>query len=315
MAGPTPLHRLDRISRQLHREIWIKRDDLTPLGGGGNKVRKLEFLMAQALAEGSDVVVTGGAIQSNHVRQTAAAAARVGLRSHVLLTNPGGVQTPNFLNNGNRLLIGLFGAHIDLVPDGMTTDTALAEAVKTLRATARRPYAIPPGGSSAIGTLGYVLGGLELASQLTNAGLQRPVVITASGSGGTQVGLTLALRHALPESRVIGVTVSRKWVEQQAKLLNLLGKTTGLLAEAPIPASSIQLWDRYFGPRYGLPSDLSTHAIEYVAAQEGLLLDPVYTGKAFGGLMDAIKQGLIDDRRPIIFIHTGGAPANFAFAH
>lgn len=309
----TPLEHLPRLSQHLGRDIWIKRDDLTPLALGGNKARKLEFLAADALAQGADVLVTAGAIQSNHVRQTAAVAAKLGLGCLALLENSIGTADRNYLSNGNRLLLDLFGAETELVANLDNAEQLLDDACERLRAAGRKPYLVPIGGSNALGALGYVRAGLELAEQIERSGQAFAAVVLASGSAGTHSGLALALEQARPGTRVVGVTVSRPDATQRPKVEGLLHRTAELL-EVDVPAAlQIELWDGYFAPRYGEPNAATLEAIRLLAGLEGVLLDPVYTGKAFAGLLDGLARGAFAGSGPLLFLHTGGAPALFAY--
>lgn len=309
----TALHRLPRLSRHLGRELWIKRDDLTPLALGGNKARKLEFLGADALARGADMLVTAGAIQSNHVRQTAALAAQLGLGCLALLENPIDSRDGNYLGNGNRLLLELFGAEVELVASLDDADRLLEAACARLRASGRRPYLVPIGGSNALGALGYVRGGLELAGQMAASGEDFAAVVLASGSAGTHAGLALALETARPGTRVVGVSVSRPEATQRPKVEGLLQRTAELLAVALPDDLRIELWDRYFAPRYGEPNAAGLEAIRLLAGQEAVLLDPVYTAKAFAGLLDGLARGAFPGDGPLLFLHSGGAPTLFAY--
>lgn len=310
IGAPTPLEYLPRFSDYLGREIFIKRDDVTPVAMGGNKIRKLEFLAADALREGADTLVTAGGIQSNHVRQTAAVAAKLGLHCVVLLENPIGTTAENYLTNGNRLLMELFNAQVEMC-DALSAPDAQLEALATrLEAQGFRPYVIPVGGSNALGALGYVESALEIAQQCEGA-VNLSSVIVASASGGTHAGLAVGLEQLMPEVDLIGVTVSRRIVEQKPKVVALQQAIAGEL-ELTATAES-QLWDDYFAPGYSIPNDEATEAINLLARLEGILLDPVYTGKAMAGLIDGISQKRFRDEGPILFIHTGGAPALFAF--
>ncbi|MFS2123611.1 D-cysteine desulfhydrase [Pseudomonas sp. Pseusp97] len=312
-GGPTPLDKLERLSAHLGRELYVKRDDATPFALGGNKVRKLEFLAADALKAGADTLVTAGAIQSNHVRQTAAVAAKLGLRCVALLENPIGTDDRNYLSNGNRLLLDLFGTEVELVPNLDTADELLAETGERLRREGRKPYLVPIGGSNALGALGYVRAGLELAEQIRTGGQDFSAVVLASGSAGTHAGLAIALAEALPQLDVIGVTVSRSDAAQRPKVEGLVERTLELLGnDAPV-MPKVQLWDEYFGPRYGEPNAGTLEAVRLLASHEGLLLDPVYTGKAMAGLLDGIRRDRFENVGPILFLHTGGSPALFAY--
>ncbi|MDF2780052.1 MAG: pyridoxal phosphate-dependent enzyme D-cysteine desulfhydrase family [Enterobacteriaceae bacterium] len=220
IGAPTPLEYLPRFSDYLGREIYIKRDDVTPMALGGNKLRKLEFLAADALREGADTLITAGAIQSNHVRQTAAVAAKLGLHCVALLENPIGTRAENYLTNGNRLLLDLFNAQIEMC-DALTDPVAqLAELATRIEAQGFRPYVIPVGGSNALGALGYVESALEIAQQCEGAVALSSIVV-ASGSAGTHAGLAVGLEQLIPEAELIGVTVSRKRDEQRPKVVAL----------------------------------------------------------------------------------------------
>ncbi|MGB4075149.1 D-cysteine desulfhydrase [Pseudomonas sp.] len=309
----TPLEKLERLSHHLGREVFVKRDDITPFALGGNKVRKLEYLAADALAQGADTLITAGAIQSNHVRQTAAIAARLGLGCLALLENPIDSHDRNYLSNGNRLLLDLFAAEVELVANLDNADQLLAEAAERLRAAGKRPYVVPIGGSNALGALGYVRAGLELAQQIKHSGQPFAAVVLASGSAGTHSGLALALEYALPGTRVVGVTVSRPDATQRPKVEGLLQRTAELL-DIAVPATlRIELWDQYFAPRYGEANAATLAAIALLARHEGLLLDPVYTGKAFAGLLDGLAKQAFAGNGPLLFLHTGGSPALFAY--
>ena len=310
IGAPTPLEYLPRLSDHLGREIFIKRDDVTPLAMGGNKLRKLEFLAADALREGADTLITAGAIQSNHVRQTAAVAAKLGLHCVALLENPIGTRAENYLTNGNRLLLDLFNTQVEMC-DALTDPNAQLEELATrIEAQGYRPYVIPVGGSNALGALGYVESALEITQQCEGA-VELSSVVVASGSAGTHAGLAVGLEQLMPNAELIGVTVSRKVADQLPKVIALQQAVANSLElEA---RAGIQLWDDYFAPGYGTPNDEGMDAVRLLAQLEGILLDPVYTGKAMAGLIDGINQNRFKDEGPILFIHTGGAPALFAY--
>ena len=312
LGAPTALEKLERLSLWAGRDIYIKRDDTTTLALGGNKVRKLEYLAADALAQGADTLITAGAIQSNHVRQTAAIAARLGLGCVALLENPIATEDTNYLNNGNRLLLELFDAKVELVENLDNADEQLHALAARLRNSGKNPYVVPIGGSNALGALGYVRAGFELAEQIKQTGLEFAAVVLASGSAGTHSGLALALAESLPNLPVVGITVSRPEETQLPKVQCLAERTAELLGVALPEAFKVELWDEYFGPRYGEPNAGTLSAIKLVASHEGILLDPVYTGKAMAGLLDGIGRQRFDEG-PLIFLHTGGAPALFAY--
>ena len=310
IGAPTPLEYLPRLSDHLGREIFIKRDDVTPLAMGGNKLRKLEFLAADALREGADTLITAGAIQSNHVRQTAGVAAKQGLHCLVLLGNPIGTRAENYLTNGNRLLLDLFNTQVEMCDALTQPDVQLEELATRIEAQGYRPYVIPVGGSNALGALGYVESALEIAQQCEGA-VELSSVVVASGSAGTHAGLAVGLEQLMPGAELIGVTVSRKVADQLPKVVALqqaVANSLELQANA-----EIKLWDDYFAPGYGTPNDEGMEAVKLLAQLEGILLDPVYTGKAMAGLIDGINQKRFKDEGPILFIHTGGAPALFAY--
>lgn len=311
LGAPTPLEHLSRLSDYLGRDIFIKRDDLTPIAMGGNKLRKLEFLVADAMRQGADILVTAGAIQSNHVRQTAAVASRLGMKCVALLENAAGLQSDNYLTNGNRLLLDLMAT--DVIPVAALSDpqAQLEEQALRLEAQGFRPYVIPVGGSSALGALGYVECAQEIAHQSEGV-VDYAAVVVASGSAGTHAGLAVGLEHLMPETELVGVTVSRNEAEQQPKVGMLRQQVSELLslsAHAPVT-----LWDDYFAPAYGVPNDEGMEAVRLLARLEGIFLDPVYTGKAMAGLIDGISRNRFLRQGPILFIHTGGAPALFAYA-
>lgn len=310
LGAPTPLEYLPRLSDHLGRDIFIKRDDVTPLALGGNKLRKLEFLAADALREGADVLLTAGAIQSNHVRQTAAVAAKLGLKCVALLENPIATRSENYLSNGNRLMLDLMDVEVVMV-DALTDPAAqLAEQAERLEAQGFRPYILPVGGSNALGALGYV----ECAQEITHQSegvVDFAAVVVASGSAGTHAGLAVGLEQLLPETELVGVTVSRKVSDQLPKveaIRQALATQLSLQVQAPVT-----LWDEYFSPRYGEPNEEGMDAVKLLARLEGIFLDPVYTGKAMAGLIDGINQNRFRREGPLLFVHTGGAPALFAY--
>ncbi|WP_313689038.1 D-cysteine desulfhydrase [Pantoea sp.] len=310
LGAPTPLEHLPRLSDYLGRDIFIKRDDFTPMAFGGNKLRKLEFLAADALREGADVLLTAGAIQSNHVRQTAAVAARLGLKCVALLENPIGTTAANYLTNGNRLLLDLMDVEVVMVEALHNPTAQLAEQAIRLEAQGFRPYVVPVGGSNALGALGYVECAQEIAHQSEGV-VDFAAVVVASGSAGTHAGLAVGLEQLLPDSELVGVTVSRKVADQLPvveRIRSALAQQLEVTAQAPIT-----LWDDYFAPRYGEPNEEGMDAVKLLARLEGIMLDPVYTGKAMAGLIDGISQQRFRREGPLLFVHTGGAPALFAY--
>ena len=307
---PTPLEPADRLGAALGMEpgaLWVKRDDLTGLGGGGNKARKLEYLCADALDHGADVLVTGGGAQSNHVRMTAAAANRLGLACTVVVSGPR-PATPS----GNIVLVDLFGpevvwggsaGHMDYYAIEATIDAT----ADRLAAEGRRPYRMPIGGASAVGALGYVHAAKELLDQAVPAMGGLDVVVVADGSGGTHAGLAAGLGDL---DCVLGVDVGARpdmddWVPSRTV-------EVAALAGLPPPRGVSKLDRDQIGGGYGDPTDACRAAIVLAARTEGLVLDPVYTGKAMAGLIAARRDGRIGPATRTVFMHTGGMPALFA---
>lgn len=311
VGGVTPVQHLKRLSEYLQRDIYIKRDDVSHLGMGGNKLRKLEFLAADALSKGCDTLVTAGAIQSNHVRQTAAVAAHLGLKCAALLENPIQTTESNYLYNGNHLLFSLMGCQVEMVDELNDPDAQLQALSDQLSAKGAKPYIVPVGGSNALGSLGYVDCALEIAEQCDQMSLNVQSVVVPSGSAGTHAGLAVGFAYCQPDMKVIGVTVSRQVGDQQPKVENLQRELSAMLKVESL--SPLALWDDYFAPRYGMPNTEGMHAVELLARLEGIMLDPVYTGKAMAGLIDGVKRSRFVGNGPVMFIHTGGAPALFAY--
>ena len=318
---PTPLEPLERLSAALGGpEIWIKRDDCTGLATGGNKARKLEFLMGEALARGAEAVATQGATQSNHARQTAAAAARLGLECHVLLEDRTGFADAAYRENGNVLLDRLCGATVHRCPARDDMEAALAELVAGLPGGAARTYAIPGGGSNPVGAAGYAAAAAELAAQAEAAGLAPDAIVVASGSAGTHAGLVAGLRGLGSAVPVYGISVRAPAAAQQAGVLALarataahIGLPGGAGADSPVAEGDIRVDDRFVGPGYGVPAESTLEAIRTMAECEGILLDPVYTGKAFAGLIGLVRDGVLRAGQRIVFLHTGGSAALFAY--
>jgi L-cysteate sulfo-lyase len=302
---PTPVQELPRLSRLLGRTLWIKRDDLTGLALGGNKTRKLEFLCADAIRRGADTLITIGAPQSNHCRQTAAAAAALGLRCVLVLSGP-----PQSPDTGNLLLDSLLGAEFAWA-GGQPRDRALRETFAREESAGRNPYLIPYGGSNPLGAAAYALAVHELKEQ----GMQPDWILFASSSGGTQTGLVLGARQFGLTSRIQGVSVDLQTEPLREKIRALAAETAQALGSAgPVPDESILVDDRFLGGGYGKVSDLEREAIHLFARREGILLDPVYTGRAAGGMLEMIRRDEIRASESVLFWHTGGTPALWAYA-
>lgn len=305
---PTPLEFLPRLTAHLGGpQLWVKRDDQTGLATGGNKTRKLEFLVAEALSQGADTLITCGAAQSNHARQTAAAAARFGLACTVVLRG-----RPPEQFQGNLLLDNLLGAEIVWAEDSPLTER-MEEVADSLRARGRRPYVVPYGGSNAVGICGYVAAMEELLAQAARAGIRFDHIVLATSSGGTQAGMAVAARVLGYEGRVLGISVDLPAEALRHRIAELANATADHLG---LPVSftpdDFAVEDRYLGGGYGVIGDLEREAIRLVARTEGLLLDPVYTGRAFGGLIDLIRRGEFSPRERVLFWHTGGVAGLFA---
>ncbi|MEP9367932.1 D-cysteine desulfhydrase [Xanthobacter sp. VNH20] len=312
---PTPLERLDRLTEALGGpEIWIKRDDCTGLATGGNKARKLEYIMAEACAAGADTVVTAGAVQSNHARQTAAAAARLGLSCHLLLEAAAFRSDAAYADNGNVLLDRLHGASLELRPHGADMARELAACAERLRAEGRRVHLIPIGGSDATGALGYVSCAVELAAQAGAARIAFDHIVTATGSAGTQAGLLVGLRAAEVGTRVLGFSVKAGQAEQEQKVHALAADTAARIGRpALVPRADVAVDAAQVGHGYGIPTLKAIAAIRMFAALEGVLLDPVYTGKAAAGLIDHVRKGRFGKGEAVCFLHTGGSAALFGY--
>ena len=313
---PTPLESLPRLSEELGGpHIWIKRDDCTGLSSGGNKTRKLEFLMAEAVAREADCIITQGATQSNHARQTCAIAARLDLECHVLLEDLTGFHDAEYARSGNVLLDQLHGAILSTRPEGADMDAEMARLADRLRAAGRNPYVIPGGGSNEVGALGYVNAALELVNQANERSLQIDRVVHATGSCGTQAGLVVGLEAMHSGIPVHGICVSRDGPGQEEKVYDLVRRTSeylGLGADFVNRERVVANGD-YVGDGYGLPTPGMVEAVTLLARTEGILLDPVYAGKGFAGLLDLIRQGQFVAGENVVFLHTGGSAALFAY--
>lgn len=303
---PTPLHPMERLSDSLDTETWIKRDDLTGFAMGGNKVRKAEFLLADAQAQGADVVLTAGAVQSNHARVIATAARRQGMACHLFLSG----REPN-PPTGNLLLDRLAEAQIHVVASSVERPAAMEAEAERLRAEGHRPYVIPIGGSNAIGAQGYAAGFAELETQLRALPPKPTHLLFASSSGGTYAGLLVGKALTNSEVLLLGIRVDRDPEPEEAvcEVANALAARLGLSRRfAPAEAA---LNAEFVGEDYGVPTAAGLDALRQLWQQEGILLDPVYTAKAMAGLIALAQRGTFRGGR-VIFLHTGGAPGVFS---
>lgn len=312
---PTPLERLDRLSKDLGGpEIWIKRDDCTGLSTGGNKTRKLEFLMAEAEAQGADTIITQGATQSNHARQTAAFSAKLGLACHILLEDRTGSNDPNYNGNGNVLLDHLHGATTSRRAGGADMAAEMEALADQLRAKGRRPYVIPGGGSNPTGALGYVNCAFELLSQANDRGLVIDHFVTATGSAGTQAGLITGLKALNARIPLLGIGVRAPKEKQEENVFALAQKTADKLGcPGAVTRADVVANCDYVGQGYGIPRTDTLEAIRMFAQLEGILLDPVYSGKGAAGLIDLIRKGHFTKGQRVVFLHTGGAAGLFGY--
>lgn len=310
---PTPLEPLAALSRHLGGPtLLVKRDDCTGLALGGNKNRKLEFLVAEALAAGADTLVTAGGVQSNHCRQTAAAAARHGLKCELVLSRNVASNHPEYERTGNILLDRIFDAGTNFVSRDIDWTTELERVAETVRARGGKPFVIPIGGSTPTGALGYVACAHELLQQAAAQGSVIDAVVHCSGSGGTQAGLLAGLRGSgIP---VIGISCADPRAKIEATVHDLVNRTLARLSPpATISRAEVEVVDDYVGAGYGVPTPGMLEAVELCARLEGLLIDPVYTGKAMAGLIGLVRGGRFKPTDTVVFIHTGGVPALFAY--
>lgn len=313
---PTPLEHLPRLSDHLGGpQIYVKRDDCTGLATGGNKTRKLEYSMGEALQQGADTVVTVGAIQSNHVRQTAAAACKLGLGCEVLLEHRIGQPSDVYRLSGNVFLDRIFGANLREYPGGTDFSAAMAAVADELSAAGRKPYLIPGGASNSVGALGYVGCGIELLQQFEQQKLTVDHLLTATGSAGTHAGLAVGIRGSGSDLPIQGFGVNAPQDVQEERVYKLSLETADLLGASDCVSRHDIVADcNYIGDGYGVPTDAMNEAIVMLARLEGLLFDPVYSGKALAGMIDYIRQGRYGTDETIVFLHTGGAAGLFAYS-
>lgn len=312
----TPIEYLPNFSRALGGKVnvYIKRDDLLPGCAGGNKTRKLDFCIADALEKGADTIITCGAVQSNHCRLTLAWAVKEGLDCHLVLEERvKGSYKPK--GSGNNFLFHLLGVKsVTVVPGGSPMPDEMEKLAESLRKQGKKPYVIPGGASNAIGALGYVACAQETIEQLFELGLKIHTMIVPSGSAGTHAGVVTGLYGTSAGIPVMGMDVSRP-KEVQEELVYALVKETAALAgvNCAIPASAVNCLGDYVGPGYSLPTDGMIEAVRLLAQTESILLDPVYSGKAMAGLIDQVRKGAFPESANILFLHTGGSPALYAY--
>ncbi len=314
---PTPLEFMPNLTRHLDGpNIYIKRDDCTGLATGGNKTRKLEFLVAQAKAEGADTLITQGAVQSNHARQTVAAAARTGMKCKILLEQRVQNATEEYDTSGNVFLDRLMGGEIvQRLPAGTDMQQAMEQLATELRGSGAKPYVIPGGGSTPVGALGYVACAQELMNQSFETGLRIDHIVHATGSAGTQAGLLVGLRAGNVGVPVYGIGVRAPKDKQEENVWKLVQSTLDYMN---LPSSAVQRSDvvansDYVGEGYGVPTDAMVEAIRLTAELEAILLDPVYSGKGMAGFIALIREGHFKKGENVVFIHTGGAVGLYGY--
>jgi len=314
-AGQTPLEELPRLTKMFGPNIYMKRDDLLGLAGGGNKTRKLEFLVADALIAGADTLITCGAVQSNHCRLTLAAAVKEGLKCRFVLEE----RVPKSYKpdaSGNNFLFNMLGVEkIKVVPSGSDMMKAMQAVADEVTAEGRKAYIIPGGGSNPIGATGYVACAEEILAQAFDQGINFDYIVTTSGSAGTHAGLVVGFYGNNSNIPVIGINISRQKGPQENLVYNLVEQTAAHVGiKGTIPREAVQCFEEYVGPGYSLPTSEMVKTVKLVAQTEGILLDPVYTGKAMAGMLDLVQKGFFKMGRNILFVHTGGSPALYHYA-
>ena len=313
--GRTPIEKLTRLSAELGGPtIYIKRDDLLGLAGGGNKTRKLEFLVAEALDQNADTLITCGAVQSNHCRLTLAAAVKEGLKCRLVLEErvPGSY---NPKSGGNNFLFQLMGVEkISVAPGGSDMMAAMQAVADEVAGEGRKAYIIPGGGSNAVGATGYVACAEEILAQTFDRGINIDRLICASGSAGTHAGLVTGFYGNNSNIPVIGINVSRPKDDQEALVYDLVQRTAKHVGlNSDISREAVVCFDEYVGPGYSLPTPEMAEAVRMLARLEGVLIDPVYTGKAMAGLIDLVRKGAFNKNENLLFVHTGGSPALYVY--
>ena len=313
--GRTPIEKLARLSTALAGPtIYIKRDDLLGLAGGGNKTRKLEFLVAEALDQGADTLITCGAVQSNHCRLTLAAAVKEGLKCRLVLEErvPGSYNPES---GGNNFLFQLMGVEkITVAPGGSDMMAAMQAVAEEVAGEGRQAYIIPGGGSNPVGATGYVACAEEILAQTFDLGLNIDRIICASGSAGTHAGLVTGFYGNNSNLPVIGINVSRTKSDQEELVYDLVQRTAKHVGlNSDIPREAVVCFDEYVGPGYSLPTPEMAEAVRMLARIEGVLIDPVYTGKAMAGLIDLARKGAFNRDENLLFVHTGGSPALYVY--
>jgi L-cysteate sulfo-lyase len=311
---PTPLEPMPRLTAHLGGpRLWVKREDATGAGFGGNKLRKLDYVLPEALASKADTLVSGGVVQSNSQRQVAAAAAKLGLQCHLAVYHGRlSPPTPEYETSGNAFLNRLFGAHLHDVPWTGDRNAAIEVLGERLRQEGRRPFFVPYGVSNALGATGYASTIDEIAAQASAAGFKPSAIVHCTGSAATQAGLVVGASIALRDTRVVGIDIDAEPERVRTDVVRFAKGAADLL-EVPFHERDVEVVAGHAGPAYGVPHDATIEAIRLGGSLEALVLDPVYSGKGLAGLIALVRAGRWQPSDNVVFVHTGGAPALFAY--
>ena len=311
---PTPLEPMKRLTAHLGGpRLWVKREDATGLGFGGNKLRKLDYVLHAAVSGGADTIVSGGVVQSNSQRQVAAAAAKLGLACHLAVYH-GRLEppTPEYKTSGNAFLNRLFGAQLHDVPWTGDRNTAIRTLVGNLEANGRKPYFVPYGVSNALGAVAYASTISEIEAQAAQSGFVPDAIVHCTGSAGTQAGLVAGAAVAMPGTRIVGIDIDAEPERVRADVVTFAREASDLL-DVGFDEAAVEVVAGHAGPGYGIPHEATIEAIRLAGQLEALPLDPVYSGKGLAGLIALIRQGRWRESENVIFVHTGGSPALFAY--
>src|SRR6516162_4003765 len=311
---PTPLEPMKRLTAHLGGpRLWVKREDATGLGFGGNKLRKLDYVLREAVSSGADTIVSGGVVQSNSQRQVAAVAAKLGMECHLAVYHGRlAPPTPEYVTSGNALLNRLFGAHLHDVPWTGDRNAAIEELESRLRKEGRRPYFVPYGVSSPLGAIAYASTIVEIAEQSRALGVWPSAIVHCSGSAGTQAGLVVGASVAMPETRIVGIDVDAEPERVRSDVI-AYARAAAELIGTRFDENDVEVVAGHAGPAYGVPHAATIEAIKLAGALEALPVDPVYSGKGLAGLIALVRGRRWQPEADVIFIHTGGAPALFAY--
>ncbi|MCG8490654.1 MAG: D-cysteine desulfhydrase family protein [Sneathiellales bacterium] len=314
LTAPTPFERMWRLEKHLGGpKLWVKREDCIPTGSGGNKLRKLDYVLAEAVSKKADVIVSGGVVQSNSQRQVAAAAARMGLDCHLAVFHGRVARADSsYEENGNAFLNRLFGAQLHPVAWNGDRNAALYDLADNLRKEGRKPYVVPYGVSSGLGAVGYASAVTEIARQAHDHGFSPDAIVHCSGSGATQAGLIVGTAIALRHTDVIGIDIDAEPERVEADVLRYAKEASAML-ELDMEKNRVNVVAGHSGPAYGVPHEQTIEAISLAGRLEALVLDPVYSGKGLAGLISLISQGNWSADQNVVFVHTGGAPALYAY--